>query len=387
MTRTTLRLLATVIAFSSSVYACGMAGLSDFDSAGAPGGDPKPAPGSDAAGDVLAPTGNAVILVHAAKSQPFRLCFGNELDRRPQPDSQVMPEANVVGVEVGSAVRIGALRGPPGEVYLFEEPLLRPHYPVSDGLGAGPTCRRLLDSGDLSKLASKLGPVDTNLAQGVHLLVVKGCSKNTLLKTFSVAECGTDWTSANGNLSVAEIQLRGASRSSAGVLPVQVLNLSQPLESARGARDVVVSFGELSRDDSAHVVLAPHVALFDAPHPKDPVTLPYASSDTTVYESIGFRVRLAKSPGDAGPDGGGPSTRMLDESLAHIQKLSSPRDVPTTYYAAASNYALLLLGDPAAKLDDGGADDDGRRRLHFLAVPVIGPKGDGGAPDAEAGTK
>jgi hypothetical protein len=80
------------------------------------------------------------------------------------------------------------------------------------------------------------------------------------------------------------------------------------------------------------------------------------------------------------------ATTLLDESLARIQSLSSPRDVPPTYYAAASNYALLLLGDPNAKLADGGADTDDRRRLHFLAVPVIEPKTDGGADGVDGGS-
>jgi hypothetical protein len=82
------------------------------------------------------------------------------------------------------------------------------------------------------------------------------------------------------------------------------------------------------------------------------------------------------TPGDGGADGG-TATKQLDESLARIQKLSSPRDLPPTYYAAASNYALLLLGDPSATVLDGGPSDD-RRGLHFLAVPVIDPKDDAG---------
>ena len=71
----------------------------------------------------------------------------------------------------------------------------------------------------------------------------------------------------------------------------------------------------------------------------------------------------------------------LDESLADIQKSSSPRDIPPSYYATASNYALLVLGDPNAKLADGGPDTDDRRALHVLAVPVVEPKSDGGADD------
>ena len=64
---------------------------------------------------------------------------------------------------------------------------------------------------------------------------------------------------------------------------------------------------------------------------------------------------------------------------------SGSRDVPPSYYGAASNYALLLLGDPDAKLQDGGPDKDDRRNLHFLAVPVIAPKGDAGTDEPADG--
>ena len=379
---------AVLVALSSLAYACGAGSLSSF---GADSSEPSAGAGADAGFGGAAPTGandrgltpvdNAVILVHAAKSQSFRLCFEKETDRRPQPDSQVMPEANVVGVEVGSAVRLAPLRGSPGQVYLFEEPLIRAFYPAFGGAGAGPSCKNLLENTNLQKLAQPLGIIDTDLSQGVHLLVVRGCPSDSPLRKYSAAECGDGWAADAGNLSVKEITLAGAMRPSDGILPAQVVNLSQPLESARGQRDMVVTFGDLVAPGAQHASVVTNPVLFGEAQPNKPAQLTYTSSDTAIYESVGFRVTLRSAGADAGA-----GTKVLDESLARIQKQSSPRDLPPSYYGAASNYALLLLGDPDAKLADGGPDDDERRTLHFLAVPVIEPKSDGGAeggtPDA-----
>lgn len=391
-TRTTLGLL---LAVSSALYACGSAGLSGFGTSGSSGSDPTTSTADAGAGATgaaapmagskdgpdLVPVDNAVILVHAAKSQSFRLCFENEPDRRPQPDSDVMPEANVVGVEVGAAVRLGPLRGAPGMVYLFDEPLIRAFYPAFGGAGQGPTCKNLLADPSLSQIAQPLGTITTDLSHGVHLVVVRGCPRDTTSIKHSLAECGPTWTSGAGNLSVADITLTGAQRPSPGLLPAQVVNLSQPLEGARGTQSVVVSFGDLLTSGAPVVPVATNPQVFGNADPSLPASLSYDANDSAIYASFGFRVSLQAPKGQ--PAG---TTTLLDESLARIQRLSSPRDVPPTYYAAASNYALLLLGDPNAKLPDGGADTDDRRNLHFLAVPVIEPKADAGTDGVDGGS-
>jgi len=318
---------------------------------------------------------NAVILVHAAKAQSFRLCFSSELDRRPQPDSDVMPEANVVGVEVGSTVRLGPLAGAPGEVFLFDEPSIRAFYPQFGGAGTGPTCGNLLSaSNPLSKIAVSLGTIEKDLHAGVHLLVVRGCPGDGPLRKFSVAECGDKWTSKDGNLGITEIALNGAERPQDGTLPAQIVNLSQPLDSQKAGRDVVVSFGDLAATGAKLEELVTNPKLFGEAAPPQPAQLKYPSQDLAVFGSAGFRVSYKPVAGEPGGE-----VTVLDQTLEKIQELSAPRDVPPTYYGAASNYALLLLGDPTALLGDGGADTDERRRLHFLAVPVVEPK-----PDASA---
>jgi hypothetical protein len=386
--RTTVGLSVLLVALSGLVYACGAGDLSSFSDptrSEADGGSTAAdaafaSPATGAGADNLGPADNAVILVHAAKSQAFRLCFQNETDRRPQPDSELLPEANVVGVEVGGAVRLPPLRGAPGNVILFEEPSIRASYPTFGGAGAGPTCEELIN-GSGSGLARSLGVIATDLSKGVHLLVVTGCPTDSLLRTFSVAECGAGWVPGlpgvgTANLAVKEITLTGAATAVGGKLPAQVVNLSQPLESARAGRDVVVTFGPLDQPSSAHTPVVTSPTLFGGAEPAVPAQLAYPSQDTSVYGSVGFRITLSTSTGDAASD-----VKVLDESLADIQKSSSPRDIPPSYFATASNYALLLLGDPGAKLPDGGPDTDDRRALHLLAVPVIEPKADGGADE------
>jgi len=334
-----------------------------------------PAPSSD-----LPPLDNGLILVHAGKVQSFRLCFENELSLRPQPDSQAMPQANVVGVEVGSAVRVPPLRGAPGKVWLFEEALIRNLYFNLAPGNLGLSCETLLDreTGDLAIELQTDGIGD--LSRGVHLLAVTGCPKNRPLTTYSVAECGASWTADKGNLALRDIPLPGFKRASLDALPTQLVNLSQPLESARAGKPVSVSFGNLTANAKMEpLVTAP--TLLGTPLPSTPVLLPYDRTDEAGYDSMGFRVTLGNADAGLGSsDGGGADAgpALLDQSLARIQKLSSPRDVPSEYYTAASNFVLLLLGDPNARLPDGGADDDDRRNLHFLVVPVVEP-GDAGS--------
>ncbi len=334
-------------------------------------------------GKAFGPADNAVILVHAAGSQPFRLCFKNELDRRPQPDSQAMPEANVVGVEVGSAVRLGPLRGAAGEVFLFEESAIRALYPAFGVAGPGPTCGQLL-TGTWGSSALSLGTINADLSRGVHLLVVRGCPFDVPLRKHTVAECGADWEPTKSNLSIQEVTLAGTNRPSASTLPAQVVNLSQPLETLRAGRDLVVSFGAIAAANSEQAEVTTNPKLFGNASPVEPVRLAFEVSDAGVYETLGVRVRLVGRAADGGANGPETVLTVLDESLAKIQKSSSPRDVPPSYFAAASNYALLLLGDPGAKLPDGGRDDDDRRTLHVLAVPVVEPKADAGSV-AESG--
>ena len=323
----------------------------------------------------LVPVDNAVIVVHSARAGAFRMCFENEDDRQPLPDAQLMPEANVAGVEVGSAVRLPPLRGVPGKVTLYEEALIRVVYPVP-GAGKGPSCELLRRS---SSAAFKIeaGAIADNLSRGVHLLVVSGCNA---AGPYTKAECGDDYVEGVSNIKITSKELKGANRK-AGNLPVQVVNLSGALEAGRGARVVDVSYGDLTNPaaPTKEVVVGP---VFDEVTPASPLELPYDPTDPLSFTQMGFRIQL-RAPG-ASPDAGASET-IVEQTLLDLQRLSSARDLPASYFGAASNYVLLLVGDPAPKLRDGGPDGDPLRNLHFLAVPVVQPKADAGAPPQDGG--
>jgi hypothetical protein len=321
----------------------------------------------------LNPTDNGVIIVHAGGVGAFRLCFENDLDNLPQPDSTVMPEANVVGVEVGSAVRLPPFKGPPGQVFLFEEALIRGAYPTFGGAGKGSTCRKLLESAATHSLALSVGTIATDFSHGVQLAVVRGCTPPTLSRTYTTAECGADYEPSTGNLSITAMTLQPFARNNTSTLPAQVVHLSQALESARGNQTLKIGFGA---GETITETIASNPPLFGGPNPASPIELSYQPSVTASYATTGFRIALSA--------GGAPDTVVFKQSLAEVQKLSAPRDLPTTYYAQASNYVLLLLGAPAPAADagDAGPSDD-LRGLHLLAVPVVAPKEDGG-PDGAA---
>jgi hypothetical protein len=329
----------------------------------------SPSTGGDK-GD-LGPTDNAVILVHAAGMPAVRLCFESALDQRPQPDQETMPEANVVGVDIGSAVRLPPLKsGAPGKVWVFNESFIREY------VGSGQSCRTLLDA---ANNAFEMPAIATDYSKGVHLLVLRGCQGKTNLTTRTKEECGSDYepdVAGIGNLSLLDIELKGATRTGSA-LPTQVLHLSQALESSRNGAELAVTFGDVTTDDSFHASSAKNPELF-SPSPHSLVEDPtFDESVESVYAERGFRVALNT--------GSGSPTILAQQSLADVQKLSAPRDIPKTYYSAGSNYVLLLLGSPTeAQQPDGG---DPRKGVHLLAVPVINPEsGDGGgANDAGAG--
>jgi len=379
---TSLQLVVGVLTIGacSTAFACSISSeTSAFGRNDPSAGSEKPAPGAssgtsgfggDAAPSDLGPTDNAVILVHAAKLQPFRLCFGDQRDLLPQPDSQAMPQANVVGVEVGTAVRVKPLApGSPGKVFLFEEPLIRSLYFTPDPARGAPTCKGLIETNSTAALAIDLGAINEDLSKGVHLLVVKGCPKDAIIK-HSVAECGASWTPEKGNLAVEKITVSGAYRNDPKKLPTQVINLSPALENARAGRPLTVSFGKLATPGKLSTTVSENPGLFQT---SAPVSVDFDPDNLTTFEDSGFRIQVGA--------GGGKQAIEVDDTLAQIQKASSPRDIPSSYYSVASNYVLLLLGDPNAKLEDGGPDNDPRNLLHFLAVPVV-ENIDGGAPDA-----
>lgn len=314
----------------------------------------------------LGPTDNAVILVHAAGLGAYRVCFDSALSGYPLPDRQTMPEANVVGVDVGTAVRLAPIPGLTKRAYVFEESAIR-KFTTPGGVDDY-TCTELVNlaSDNIPKPVAKLD-MNASLGTGVHLVVLSGCGPNPPAFDRTTAQCGPDFDGTKGNLKIQDVLLTGSVRSSDGALPTQVFHAAQALEFGRGTSEIAVTFGDLGgAGNDTPVVKNPQ--LLGPPAPQSPVSLAFDPTDTAVYAKRGFTVTLG-------------GKKLFSQSLADVARLSSPSDLPTTYYAVASNYVLLLLGDPNAA-SKGDAGPDQLEALHFLVVPVVEPKADAGtAPD------
>ncbi|MBX3263337.1 MAG: hypothetical protein KF782_26935 [Labilithrix sp.] len=337
-----------------------------------PGADVDGNPSSGAPG---APTATGVILVHSAAFPPFRVCFENHPDLRPLPDSKAMPEANVVGVEVGSLVRLDPIDAP-GKIYVIRESSVR----ATAGDPSGPSCGELLGTGGQSLLSSDyhVATLPDGVAQlgrpGVQALAITGCGGQAYVDYLGVdsASCGPDWDNMRGNLVANVIDLTATSaRADDATIPVQLVHLAPLLQAQLGTAKLEVTFGALATPGKLPTEVAAGTALLES---SAQVMLEVDQNDEATYGTHGFRI-VAR-------EGDGSAKFTFSESLAAVQSLSAPRDVPTSYYRAASNYALLLVGDPSVPTTlDGGAPNNDRRRVQLLAVPVLDPE----AADAGAG--
>ncbi len=382
MTRRTLRIvaLAAGAALVAAAAACGSAdSASGFDR----GEDAGEGDGGGQFGDagINTPIPSAgLVVVHAAAFPAFRLCFSNFPDRLPFPDRSVMPNSNVVGVEVGSVVRLDPL-ATPGEVYVIDEKTVKASADSPDDK----PCRDLICEAGAGCLRENLdwvraGTVNDAIgAQNVDVLAITGCGNVFFLQDVGATsdQCGSGWNDITGNLAVRVLPLQATMRNAdVPTLPVQLVHMSQLVDAQREAGVLEVTYGAF---DGGSAPLANTVAtdptLFD---PSMIHALPLPMNDESIFASQGFRIAIRS--GDAG------ASLLVDTSLAQVQSLSAPRDVPSDYYRAASSYALLLLGDPANPpvFTDGGANAgyDPRRGVHLLAIPVAAPAPDAGPADA-----
>lgn len=314
---------------------------------------------SGSAPEAISPDG--IILVHAGASPSFRLCFSGNPEMLPQPDATVMPAANVVGVEVGSAVRIAPLKNPPGKVTMYSVSLIKGLY----ANGNKPTCADLATQLG-SDIGLNLGEIKAqeDLSRGLHILAVTGCPQNNGTIDRTAAQCGPDFTGTKSNYAIRHIEIPPDIGSK--TFAARVMNLSRPAESARGNGTLDVAFSAPGDDagvdagdgGSGDTKVATGVAYLEPP--KSAVPLKVTSANEAYYASAKFKVTTG-------------NTTLLDQSLADVQKLSQPDEVPSTYFAHASSYLMMLVGDPAPKLANGDADPDPLRNLHFLAIPVVDP--------------
>lgn len=356
---------ATALCGTAAVVACGDSSESAFGapssvadgggSSSSSGGSRSDSGTSDAGTPIAA---NGIVIVHAASFGAFRLCFEKHDDRRPIPSSDLLPESNLVGVEVGSAVRIDPIVGAPGKVYAFAVEDIDQYYPPGV---AGPTCKNLLASPAFGD-RHEVGTINDNLSFGVHLLVLRG----------SVAD---------QNLKLEKITLSAFTRPPQ-TLPIQVVHLARGLEVRAANRKIGIGAGLVDGGDGG--LFLEGALEGGVPVPQMPYELDYDPNDDGAYATSGFLVTLG-APLDAGLDAGDAGKRevILAQSLADIQRMSAPRALPGPWFNAGSNYVMLLLGNAEEK--DAQADE--LERLHFLAVPVAAPPtSDAGEPVGDATT-
>lgn len=361
-----LGMFATAICGVAAIVACGSADSeSAFNpSAEADGGSNTSGSSSggfgpdSGAADAASPIpANGIVIVHAASFGAFRLCFEKQEQRRPIPSADLLPESNLVGVDVGSVVRIDPISGAPGKIWAFAVDDIAQYYAPGQ---AGPTCKDLLKSAAFGD-AHEVGTINDSLSSGVHLLVLRG-------------------STANQDLRIEKITLSAFNRPMPSTLPVQVLHLAQNLEAVAANRKIGVTADALDGGDAGPFIEGTFEA--GVPVPKMPFELDYNPDDESQFATSGFLVTLGANV-DAGADAGdaGPRKVILAQSLADIQRMSAPRALPAPYFEYGSSYVLLLLGN--AQEADANADE--LERLHFLAVPLAAPpSSDGGEPVGDA---
>jgi len=358
----------------SSAYDAGFAGDGGFV------GKADGAPGLD--GGSAAPPAqleaNGIVLVHAASFPAFRICFGGALSARPLPDTDLMPDSNVVGIDIGTAVRLPPYKGMLGRAFVFPELAIRSLYPAFGGAGIGPTCEQLLLSNKSD--VTEVGTLTEDLGRGVHALVLHGCRTAALDKQASVARCGDTWTAAAGNLTLDVLSLTAYQRPpSLKGLPVQLLQLSPAFARVTAGRSVGVAFGALDREGGA--APAPFIegaVPFGTPVPNPPAVIAYDPAELAAYATSGVFVSVGGLLDGGSADAG--RELVLKQSLADIQLRSASRSLPSDWFAVASSYVIVSVGDPDPVTEDGGPDADPRRALHVLAIPLAA-----GAPAADAG--
>lgn len=354
-------------------------------SSGSSGSSSGESPNPSGAGPQLA---NAVILVHAASFPPFRVCFSNMPDEQPTPNRDLMPSSNVVGVEVGAAVRLPPLTGgtkdSPGTVRIYQEADIRGLY--ANG-ATGPDCKSLIEANP--GLGLTINAIDTSLATGVHVLALTGCRPTSADPAASKSRCGDTWTADKGNLALQRISLEPFGAPGASSLPVRALLLSSSIAAAAQGKNVGISFGLV--ETFGATVPSPFTDRLALGELGAPSSINFTRTDPAVYSKQGFALSYG-TPGDggttadAGPDASTPRQLVAKQSLAEVQNLSEPTAVPEDWYAPGrAGFVLLVLGDPDPRLPNGTPDPDPTHAPHLLALPLESVQDSDAGTPAEAG--
>jgi hypothetical protein len=312
------------------------------------GGDEVPTSDSDAASDGGSTTAfgrsTALHLLHASYDLPaVRVCFEGAGALPALPRSNVMPNSNVPGLDVGRVVRIGNIATIPvlsqkPKVHLFVESAIRSN--------ADAACSALLADPGLKKGEQRFEATfdDASIdSTGPLVLVIEGCANAATPQ----AKC----TPAGGKtreLSVRAVGLPAPVPAAASTLRWLPVNVAPELSAAE------VWFG-VSRTDATPRASANWGQT-------GPVQLsPFDRSNLGNFATHLFGVRADAS-------------ELAQQSMADTQDLSLPGTVPSEFYVPEASMALFVVGFKSGA--DAAADP--ARSLHVLAVPIAEDAADAG---------
>jgi hypothetical protein len=361
---------------------------------GAPSASSSSSGGSSGSGDAAPNPGGkpdveGVIVVHASPNLPaFRVCFDGYGQYSARPANNTMPQSNLPGIDVGSAVHIGSLTedvdGPAdpadagadaskdagadaskdagndgstdagadggansARLFVFLEENIR---------GNDQSCADLLRTKADNKdyyAVPLADPAQLTQGGGIALVAIQGCVAGPDL---NASRCGSELSGKPHNLRARVIKV--APQNTPGKLAVQALFVSDAL---RTAQSVELFFGAtpgtkfVDHPEFLDSVKGGNSAL-TPPNSPTLFELPEAGN---VFDAQGFRVEVLR----------GSKSTVVFQSLAQTQALSDPLTVPSDYYKLPSNFVVLVLGE------DQPVDlSDPNRALHMLAFPVRDPR-------------
>lgn len=360
---------------SDGAYGAGDSGTLDS------GASPSLDSGADAV--AVVPQTRAMLAVNASPDlDDIRLCVaaGGGGPTRwitnyaiPDDVNAPMPQSNYPGIPRGGGVVLPAIRElGRGSVTVFA---VRASMIIHDVPGSA----NARQCGDLICATSAAGCLNANaeyfqlpdvgpvpLADGSYLLAVTGCIPSLFDPAGSVARCGPQYTPAGGNLGVTTAKLDTSAHADPNQMGAQVAQLAPGIDDAflpDGGSDagVTVGYGPLGVDDAG----APLASSLRYLGVSALVSREVPSAMTEgLFASVGVTVSVD-----------GRATPALALTLAGIQKLSDPTELPDQFFKGQTSYLFAIVGDPTAPQQltapDGGlnASYDGHG-LHVIALPT-----------------
>jgi hypothetical protein len=192
----------------------------------------------------------------------------------------------------------------------------------------------------------------------VRSLVLEGCKPGSNL---TEAQCGEDFTVAEGNLALRSIGVSPAVTYEPAT-HVYPMHLSPSLAEYPAEATFPLMYGDLDGGDNTLIEA-------DVPRnlPNNKGTAFTPPNEPSGFGKHGFTLEK-RDPASPAPE------ILLKASLAHIQRVTSPNDTPDAFFAGANGFVLVFLGDVAASqpwLDDQlnwNTKYDGQG-FHVLALP------------------